>query len=76
MRAVLLICRKELNAYFASPIAYLLMAFFALIFGFVIFNATTDFLRFSFQMTPSMKKWWSWTPPTMIPVENPCEIPK
>jgi ABC-2 type transport system permease protein len=49
MRAVLLICRRELNAYFASPIAYLLMAFFALIFGFVIFNATTDFLRFSFQ---------------------------
>lgn len=50
MKAILLICRKELNAYFASPIAYLLMAFFALIFGFVIFNATTDFLRFSFQM--------------------------
>src|SRR5579872_6360104 len=50
MRSVLLICRKELNAYFASPIAYLLMAFFALIFGFVLYNATSDFIRFSFQM--------------------------
>lgn len=49
MRSVLLICRKELNAYFASPIAYLLLAFFGLIFGFVIYNATTDFIRFSFQ---------------------------
>ena len=50
MKSVLLICRKELNSYFASPIAYLLMAFFALIFGFVMFNATRDFIRFSFQM--------------------------
>ena len=50
MRSVLLICRKELNSYFASPIAYLLMAFFGLIFGFVMFNATRDFIRFSFQM--------------------------
>ena len=50
MRSVILICRKELNAYFTSPIAYMLMAFFALIFGFVLFNATRDFIRFSFQM--------------------------
>ena len=50
MRSVFLICRKELNSYFASPIAYLLMAFFALIFGFVLFNATRDFIRYSFQM--------------------------
>ena len=49
MRNVLLICRKELKSYFASPIAYLLMAFFALIFGFGFFTATRDFVRFSFQ---------------------------
>jgi ABC-2 type transport system permease protein len=49
MRAVLLICRKELKSYFASPIAYLLMAFFALIFGWAIFTATRDFVRMSFQ---------------------------
>ena len=49
MRNVLLICKKELKSYFASPIAYLLMAFFALIFGFGFFTATRDFVRFSFQ---------------------------
>ncbi|MBV9505787.1 MAG: ABC transporter permease subunit [Acidobacteriia bacterium] len=50
MSQVLLICRKELKSYFASPIAYLLMAFFGLIFGFGLFTATRDFVRFSFQM--------------------------
>jgi ABC-2 type transport system permease protein len=49
VRNVLLICKKELKSYFASPIAYLLMAFFALIFGFGFFTATRDFVRFSFQ---------------------------
>ena len=50
MRPILLICQKELKSYFASPIAYLLMAFFGLIFGFGLFTATRDFVRFSFQM--------------------------
>ena len=50
MRSVFLICQKELKSYFASPIAYLLMAFFGLIFGFGMFTATRDFVRFSFQM--------------------------
>ena len=49
MRNILLICRKEIKSYFASPIAYLLMAFFGLIFGFGFFTATRDFVRFSFQ---------------------------
>src|SRR5580698_11021958 len=48
MKNVLLICRKELNSYFASPIAYLLMAFFGLIIGFVFYTATRDMVRFSF----------------------------
>ena len=34
MRNIFTICGKECKAYFASPIAYLLMALFALIFGF------------------------------------------
>ncbi|HUI81706.1 MAG TPA: ABC transporter permease subunit [Bryobacteraceae bacterium] len=50
MSSVLLICQKELKSYFASPIAYLLMAFFGLIFGFGLYTATRDVLRFSFQM--------------------------
>ncbi len=49
MKNTFLICRKELNSYFASPIAYLLMAFFGLIFGFGFWTATRDFYRFSFQ---------------------------
>lgn len=49
MKNILIICRKELKSYFASPIAYLLMAFFALIFGFGFYTATRDFVRFSFQ---------------------------
>jgi ABC-2 type transport system permease protein len=49
MSSILLICRKELKSYFASPIAYLLMAFFGLIFGFGMFTATRDFVRFAFQ---------------------------
>jgi ABC-2 type transport system permease protein len=49
VRNTLLICQKELKSYFASPIAYLLMAFFALIFGFGFYTATRDMVRFSFQ---------------------------
>src|SRR5579872_1626785 len=49
MKNVLLICQKELKSYFASPIAYLLMAFFGLIFGFGFYTATRDFYRFAFQ---------------------------
>jgi ABC-2 type transport system permease protein len=49
MTNVFLICRKELKSYFASPIAYAVMAIFGLIFGWVFFNATRDFIRFSFQ---------------------------
>jgi ABC-2 type transport system permease protein len=49
MKNILLICRKELKSYFASPIAYAVMAIFGLIFGWVFFNASRDFIRFSFQ---------------------------
>ena len=49
MRNIWIISKKELRSYFASPIAYLLMAFFALIFGFGFYTATRDFVRFSFQ---------------------------
>jgi ABC-2 type transport system permease protein len=49
MNNVLLICRKELKSYFASPIAYILMAFFGLIFGFGFYTATRDMVRYSFQ---------------------------
>ena len=44
MRNTLIIFQKELKSYFASPIAYLLMAFFAVIFGFFFYSATRFFV--------------------------------
>jgi len=41
---ILIICRKELKSYFASPIAYLLMAIFAVIFGYFFYSATAFFV--------------------------------
>jgi ABC-2 type transport system permease protein len=49
VKNILLICNKELKSYFASPIAYLLMAFFGLIFGFGFYTATRDMMKFSLQ---------------------------
>jgi ABC-2 type transport system permease protein len=37
MRNILAIAQRELNAYFASPIAYILLGFFALLFGWFFF---------------------------------------
>ncbi len=44
MRNAITICRKELNTYFASPIAYGLMAFFAVIAGYFFYVATAIFV--------------------------------
>jgi ABC-2 type transport system permease protein len=49
MRQVLLICNKEFKSYFNSPIAYLLMAFFGLIFGYGLYTATTQTLQMTLQ---------------------------
>jgi len=49
MKLVFLICNKEFKGYFVSPIAYLLMAFFGLIFGFGLYTATRDVVRMGFQ---------------------------
>jgi ABC-2 type transport system permease protein len=44
MRNILTICGKEMRTYFTSPIAYLLMALFGLIFGFFFYSATAYFV--------------------------------
>src|SRR5579863_6078390 len=44
MRNILTIWRKELRSYFSSPIAYLLLTMFALIFGFFFWNALGYFV--------------------------------
>ena len=44
MRNVFTICGKELKSYFSSPVAYLLMALFGLVFGFFFYSATAYFV--------------------------------
>jgi ABC-2 type transport system permease protein len=44
VRNVLTIFRKEIKSYFASPIAYLLMAIFSVIFGYFFYVATAIFV--------------------------------
>ena len=45
MNNILIICRKELKSYFVSPIAYGLMAFFAVIAGYIVYVATAFFIQ-------------------------------
>src|SRR5579859_6892084 len=44
MRNIWTVCAKELRSYFVSPIAYLLLTMFALIFGFFFWNALGYFV--------------------------------
>lgn len=44
MRNVWILCRKELRSYFVSPIAYLLLAMFAIVFGFFFWNSVGYFV--------------------------------
>jgi ABC-2 type transport system permease protein len=48
-RNIWTICRKELNGYFRSPIAYGVMAFFALIAGYFFYVAVLIFVRRGFE---------------------------
>jgi ABC-2 type transport system permease protein len=45
MRNTFTICRKEIGAYFASPIAYLLLALFGLVNGFFFYLYTAGFVE-------------------------------
>ncbi len=49
MRSTLTIYRKELHSYFVSPIAYLLLLMFALVFGLMFWNAIGAFLFYSME---------------------------
>ena len=44
MRNIWIICRKELRSYFTSPVAYILLAMFGLVFGFFYWNALAYFV--------------------------------
>jgi len=50
MSNVWVICRKELKSYFASPIAYGLMAFFALVSGYFFYAAVAIFVTRGMEM--------------------------
>ena len=50
MRNAWTICRKELGSYFASPVAYILLIMFGLIFGFFFWNALGVFVLESIEM--------------------------
>jgi len=50
MRNIWTICSKELRSYFVSPIAYLLLTMFALIFGFFFWNALGYFVIAGLEM--------------------------
>ena len=49
MRNIWIIWRKELHSYFVSPIAYLLLTMFALIFGFFFWNSLGYFVFVSME---------------------------
>ena len=53
MNNVWTLAKRELNAYFASPIAYIVMAIFALIFGFFFYSATAAFMTQSLRAAMS-----------------------
>jgi len=44
MRNIWIICRKELRSYFVSPIAYILLGIFAIVFGYFFWNLVGIFI--------------------------------
>ena len=55
MRNIVAIARKELKAYFASPIAYVVIGFFALLFGYFFYTLLWFFERQSMQVAPGAR---------------------
>jgi ABC-2 type transport system permease protein len=47
MKNIWIICRKELRSYFVSPVAYVLLVMFALIFGWFFWNMLGAFVFYS-----------------------------
>ena len=49
MKNIWIICRKELRSYFASPVAYILLVMFAVIFGFFFWNSLGYFVNMAME---------------------------
>jgi ABC-2 type transport system permease protein len=65
MRNIWAIARKELNSYFRSPIAYIVLAVFAVIFGFFYYSILSVFLRQTFMMA-QYAQMYGQTPPVNV----------
>jgi ABC-2 type transport system permease protein len=50
MRNIWIICRKEIRSYFVSPVAYLLLALFAILFGYFYYSLVSSFVRYGMAM--------------------------
>jgi ABC-2 type transport system permease protein len=55
MRNILAIAQKELKSYFASPVAYIIMGCWSLLYGWFFFNILNFFVRQSMQMGQFMQ---------------------
>ncbi len=62
MRNIWIVARKELKGYFASPIAYIVLAIFAVIYGFFFYSASALFVDYS--MRSMMQR--GFTPPVNL----------
>ena len=51
MKNIWIICRKELRSYFVSPVAYILLVMFAVIFGFFFWNSVGYFVNMAMEAT-------------------------
>jgi ABC-2 type transport system permease protein len=49
MKNIWIICRKELRSYFVSPVAYLLLVMFAVIFGFFFWNSVGYYVNMALE---------------------------
>lgn len=50
MRSILAIARRELGSYFGSPVAYVFLAIFAALFGFLFYGHLANILRYAPQI--------------------------
>ncbi len=53
MRNAWIICRKELHSYFVSPVAYVLLAMWGILFGYFFWSNLGMFLKYSMEMQMS-----------------------
>jgi ABC-2 type transport system permease protein len=68
MRNVMALLRRELNAYFASVLGYVMMMFFLLVMGFVFWSVLTELLQSGPTQMTVMQRffYWFWLPSLFV----------